>query len=86
MGPDPVPHLYGLGAGKGQATMDPPRCWMPLRHGAGGRGAMGTLSRDTHPGAERKQIELLRQMPSWRKLELAVQITRACYSLALAGH
>ncbi len=46
---------------------------------------MGTLSRDTHPDAERKQIELLRDMPSWRRLELAVQMTQACYSLALAG-
>jgi hypothetical protein len=45
---------------------------------------MGTLSRDTHPDAERKQIELLRQMPCWRRLELAVEMTQACYSLALA--
>jgi len=46
---------------------------------------MGTLSRDTHPDAERKQIELLRHMPSWRRLELAVQMTQACCSLALTG-
>ena len=46
---------------------------------------MGTLSRDTHPDAQRRQIELLRHMPSWRRLELAVQMTQACYSLALTG-
>jgi len=46
---------------------------------------MGTLSRDTHPDAQRKQIELLRLLPSWRRLELAVQMTQACYSLALTG-
>jgi hypothetical protein len=46
---------------------------------------MGTLSRDTHPDAERRQIELLRRTPSWRGLELAVQMTQACYPLALTG-
>jgi len=46
---------------------------------------MGTLSRDTHPDAERKQIELLRRTLSWRRLELAVQMTQACYSLGLTG-
>ena len=46
---------------------------------------MKTLSRDTHPDVERIQIELLRQMPSWRKLELASQMTQACRTLALAG-
>jgi hypothetical protein len=82
---DPVLHPYGLGTNKGQATVFPPRCWMPLRHRARRRGAMVTLSRDTHPDAERKQVELLRDMPSWRRLELAVQMTQTCYSLALAG-
>lgn len=46
---------------------------------------MKTLSQDTHPDVERKQIELLRQMPPWRKLQLANQMTQACRTLALAG-
>ena len=46
---------------------------------------MKTLSQDTHPDVEREQIELLRQMPPWRKLELANQMTQACRTLALAG-
>ena len=46
---------------------------------------MKTLSQDTHPDAERKQIELLRQMPPWRRLDLAVQMTQTCHTLTLAG-
>jgi hypothetical protein len=30
---------------------------------------MQTRSSDTHPDAERVQLELLRRMPPWRKLE-----------------
>ena len=46
---------------------------------------MKTLSQDTHPDAERKQIELLRRMPPWRRLDLAIQMTQTCHTLALAG-
>ena len=46
---------------------------------------MKTLSYDTHPEAERVQIELIRQMPSWRKLQLIGQMTQACQMLALSG-
>jgi hypothetical protein len=46
---------------------------------------MQTLSSDTHPDAEEVQLELLRQMPSWRKLELVEGMTRTVYALVLAG-
>jgi hypothetical protein len=46
---------------------------------------MSTLSRDTDPQAERIQIELLREMPSWRKMELVTQLTEMWYALALSG-
>jgi hypothetical protein len=46
---------------------------------------MSTLSRDTSPEAERIQIELLRQMPSWRKMALVTQLTQMSYALALTG-
>lgn len=46
---------------------------------------MSTLSRDTSPEAERIQIELLRQMPPWRKMELINQLTQMWYDLALTG-
>jgi hypothetical protein len=46
---------------------------------------MSTLSRDTDPEAERIQIELLRQMPPWRKLQLIDQLTQTWYVLALTG-
>jgi hypothetical protein len=46
---------------------------------------MATLSRDTAPEAERLQIELLRRMPSWRKMQLVTQLTQMCYGLVLSG-
>jgi hypothetical protein len=46
---------------------------------------MTTLSPDTHPEIERIQLELLRQMPPWRKLELVADMTEAVRTLALAG-
>ena len=46
---------------------------------------MTTLSPDTHPDIERLQIEGLRRMPTWRKLQLAAEMGRAVRSLALAG-
>jgi hypothetical protein len=44
-----------------------------------------TLSPDTHPDAERVQLQLLREMPPWRKLELVEGMTRTIYALLLAG-
>jgi len=46
---------------------------------------MATLSSDTHPDAEKVQLELLRRMPPWRKLELMEGMTRTVYCLLLAG-
>ena len=46
---------------------------------------MTTLSPDTHPEIERMQIERLRQMPSWRKIELVGDMNETVRALALAG-
>ena len=46
---------------------------------------MSTLFPDTHPEAERVQIELLRQAPAWRKLEMVGQINQTVRTLALSG-
>jgi hypothetical protein len=43
------------------------------------------LTPDTHPEIERMQIERLRQMPSWRKIELVGAMNDALHMLALAG-
>jgi hypothetical protein len=43
------------------------------------------LSPDTHPEIERLQIERLRQMPSWRKIELVGDMNETVRTLALAG-
>ena len=40
---------------------------------------------DTRPDAERVQIELMRQAPSWRKLELLGQLTQTVKLLAVSG-
>ena len=40
---------------------------------------------DTHPDAERVQIEGLRALSPWRKIELVSELTNAARSLALAG-
>jgi hypothetical protein len=46
---------------------------------------MATLSLDTSPEIERIRIERLRQMPSWRKIQLVGDMTEAVRTLALAG-
>jgi len=46
---------------------------------------MGTLSRDTGNSAERAQIEILRSLPAWRKLELLADCCESNRSLMLAG-
>ncbi len=46
---------------------------------------MSTLFPDTRPEAERVQIELLRQAPAWRKLEMVGQLNQTVRTLALSG-
>ncbi len=46
---------------------------------------MSTLSSDTSPQAERVLIELLRQAPAWRKLEMVGQLNETVKILALTG-
>lgn len=41
--------------------------------------------KDTSPDVERIQIEHLRRMPTWRKLELMAQMSETVRALALAG-
>jgi hypothetical protein len=40
---------------------------------------------DTHPKMEALQIQLLREAPPWRKMEMLVGINQAARDLALAG-
>lgn len=47
-------------------------------------GAPNPLS-DTRPEARQVQIELLRQAPAWRKLELVGQMNQTVTALALSG-
>jgi hypothetical protein len=46
---------------------------------------MGTLSRDTTRAAEKAQIEILTEMPAWRKLELVADACETNRALLLAG-
>lgn len=46
---------------------------------------MGTLSRDTATSAERVQIEILRRLPAWRKLELLSDACETNRRLMAAG-
>lgn len=46
---------------------------------------MPTLAADTRQEVEDCQIELLRQMPAWRKLQLAGGMNRMVRTLALRG-
>ena len=46
---------------------------------------MSTLFPDTQPEAERVLIELLRQAPPWRKLDMVGQLNRTVRTLALSG-
>jgi hypothetical protein len=40
---------------------------------------------DTHPKVEALQIRLLREAPSWRKMEMLAGLNAAAKSLALTG-
>ena len=46
---------------------------------------MSALFPDTRPEAERVEIELLRQAPAWRKLEMVGQLNQTVRTLALSG-
>ena len=48
-------------------------------------GGMSILFPDTRPEAEAVLIRLLRQAPSWRKLEMVDQANQSVKLLALAG-
>jgi len=47
--------------------------------------AMYRLFPDTHPRVEALQIELLRNAPAWRKLEMVGQMNATVRLLALSG-
>lgn len=47
--------------------------------------AMYRLFPDTHPRMEALQIELLRNAPAWRKLEMVGQMNATVRLLALSG-
>ena len=44
-----------------------------------------TFLSDTRPEVEQVQLELLRQAPPWRKLEMLGQLNQAAHTLALSG-
>jgi len=46
---------------------------------------MTTLSPDTRPEAEHVQLEMLRQAPAWRKLQMVGEMHQALCQLALSG-
>jgi hypothetical protein len=46
---------------------------------------MRTQSADTSPEAERVLIELLRQAPAWRRLQLADRMSATARQISLAG-
>jgi len=46
---------------------------------------MRTLAADTSPASEQIELELLRHMPAWRKLQLTAAMNRMVHTLALRG-
>ena len=46
---------------------------------------MTTLSADTGPKVEGIQIESLRRMPAWRKIQMMAQLNETVRTLALSG-
>ena len=46
---------------------------------------MTSYHSDTHPKMEALQVELLRELPPWRKMELLVSLNASAQKLALAG-
>lgn len=46
---------------------------------------MSILSSDTHPQIERMQIELIRQMPAWKKFAAVDDLNETVKTLAISG-
>ncbi|MBI3926015.1 MAG: hypothetical protein HY319_10780 [Armatimonadetes bacterium] len=46
---------------------------------------MGILSRDTDPAAERRQLEVLRQIPRPARARMVAEMVRSCHCLTRAG-
>jgi len=46
---------------------------------------MTALFSDTHPEIEALQIQLLRETPGWRKMEMLAELNAAARLMALAG-
>jgi hypothetical protein len=46
---------------------------------------MAALYTDTHPTIEALQIQLLRQEPPWRKVEMLAQLNASARLLAMSG-
>ena len=46
---------------------------------------MGTLSGDTHPQAEKIQIEIIRRMPPWKKFALVDDLNETVRAFAVRG-
>ena len=46
---------------------------------------MGTLARDTARSAEKAQLEVLKTLPAWRKLELLDEACRTTRTVMMAG-
>jgi hypothetical protein len=46
---------------------------------------MISLYSDTNPKAEQVQIELLRRVPAWRKIQMVSQLNETVRTLALSG-
>ncbi len=46
---------------------------------------MTSLYSDTDPKAEQVQIELLRRVPAWRKIQMVSQLNETVRTLALSG-
>jgi hypothetical protein len=44
-----------------------------------------TLSPDTDPEAERVQLQILRNLPGWRKIQLVLEANEVSRALTLAG-
>ena len=46
---------------------------------------MSVLSSDTHPEIERMQIQLIRQMPAWKKMAIVDDLNETVRTLAISG-
>ena len=46
---------------------------------------MSQFYTDTHPDMEALQINLMREVPAWRKMEMLASLNTSAHELALAG-